>query len=400
MPHMELKNAQQLLKKKEVDLLVAHTEDNVYYMSGYKDSMADWLPILAIVPADKVLAPSMIVNNYIEVQARQRTYIEDVRSYPTWMPIVDVDALVKGTLKPTEKPLQFNPEQVFSLFSDILKEKGLQKSIIGIEKSLFKNQEIYPLLTRQNPKARFVEADDILWELRKVKTEEEIKVIRASAEIALKGLRAVIKGGVLGASLGELHLRYKRGVIEAATADNAMELEKIRMSLSSGDHFGTMENAGYRVAKGDVIFIDNGVTVFGYTSDMGRTFSVGKPGEMPKRLFEALRAGFEEAVSMVKPGVKMKEIHRVVQETVRKKGFEWYTRGHMGHSVGIGRTEQPPFVSPNEETKLEPNMVICIENPVHPKNGRFGGLHIEDMFLITPEGHEVLTKLPRDMVEL
>ena len=124
-----------------------------------------------------------------------------------------------------------------------------------------------------------------------------------------------------------------------------------------------MENAGYRIGKGDVIYEDNGVTLFGYTSDMGRTFSVGKPSEMPKKLYQAMKSGFEGATSIIKPGVKMKEIHRTLHETVHKMGFDWYARGHTGHSIGIGIgwTEQPPFISKDQEIELEPNMVIAVE---------------------------------------
>lgn len=134
---------------------------------------------------------------------------------------------------------------------------------------------------------------------------------------------------------------------------------------------------------------------------MGRTFSVGKPGKLQKKLYVALKAGYEEAISRIKPGVKMKEIHRALQETVNKGGFEWYARGHMGHMVGIGpgAVEQPPFVSADEETDLEPNMVMCVECGTYVA-GRFGAFQIEDMILVTSDGYEQLTKLPRDMIEL
>ena len=400
MPHMDLKRAQGLMKQRGVDALVASTQDNFYYASGYRAGIAEWCPMMTIVPANPSLVPTVIVSAFVEWQARQQAYVKDVRSYPAWMPIIDVDGLIEGTAKKAkDKPHQFSLEHVFGVFSDVLREKSLRDGVIGLEKKSIQDPEIYSILSRQNPKAKFVEADDIFWELRKVKTEDEIKVLRVAADLAVKGLQAVIKGGVLGATIGELHLRYKKGIVKSATPDNAMDLQAMRLYVSSGDHFSTTDNPGYQVAKGDVIWTDNGVTVFGYTSDIGRTFIVGRPSELQKKLFAALRTGFEEAVLRVKPGVKMKEIHRVLQETVNKSGFEWYARGHMGHSVGIGPPEQPPFVSADEETELEPNMVICVECGAYIL-GRFGAFQIEDMFLITPEGHEVLTKLPRDMVEL
>jgi Xaa-Pro aminopeptidase len=397
---MDMKRAQKLMKEKGIDVLVANTGDNVYYSSGYFDKMADWLPVMAIVPADLSLAPGMVVNKYIEVQAKQRANIKDVRPYRIWMPIVEADEIVKGTVKiDKDKPVQFSLDHVFSFLSDILKERKLDKGVVGLEKNLIQSAEKYAILTKQNPKVKFVEADEIFWELRRVKSQDEIKLIRLAADIGVEGYQAMLKGGVLGATIGELHLRYKRGVMQAASAENAMDLEKIRLTVSAGDHFGTMENAGYRLSKGDVCFVDNGVTAFGYTSDIGRTFSVGKPPEATKKLFDALKEGYEAAASIVKPGVKMKEIHRVLHEVVEKKGYPWFARGHTGHSIGIGQTEQPPFIAKDQETVLEPNMVIAIECAVHPI-GRFGGLQLEDMFLVTASGKEILTELPREMVEL
>jgi Xaa-Pro aminopeptidase len=396
---MELERAQRLMKEKGVDVLIASTQDNFYYASGYKAHIGNSHPIITVVPADLSLAPCMIVSDFSERQARQRSFIDDVRSYPLWMPIIDANELIGDAVKAIKRPHQFSPEEVFGLFADVLKEKGLHEATIGIEKNFFENPEINSLLKKQNPKARFIAADNLFWALRKVKTGEEIEALRLAAELAVKGIQAVLEGDVLGASLGELTVKYAKGVWEAATPDIAMDLKDIRFEVSSGDHFKTMGNPTYRVAKGDVLWEDHGLSVLGYIADMGRTFSAGKPSEMQKKLFMALKEGYEEAVSKVKPGVKMKELYWALQKTVNKRGYEWYARGHMGHNVGIGSIEQPPFVSPDEETELEPDMVICIECGVYVV-GQFGAFQIEDMFLVTPKGHEILTKMPRDMIEL
>ena len=399
MLHMDLGRARKLMRERGIDVLVSNTEDNVYYASGYKDWMAGWCPILAIIPADATLSPAMICSDFLEVQVKQKTYITDVRTYPLWMPIVDVEDLKKGTAVAKERPKQFMEELVFQLFSDIIAEKGLKAGVIAVESSLLKNQQSVSIMTKLNPKIRLVEGDDLFWDLRKIKTEAEIKYIRIAASLGAKGLEAVIEDDLRGVSMGELHLRYNRGIWDAASADNAMDLKNVRLNISAGEHFATMENPGYCVSEGDMIWVDNGVTVFGYTSDMGRTFSVGKPTELQRGIFETIKEGYEKAVSLVKPGVQMKEIFLTLQETVHQKGYNWYARGHMGHSVGIGRTEQPPFITPEEQTVLEPNMVICVECGLYTL-GKFGAVQIEDMFFVTPSGHELLTPLSRDMVEL
>jgi Xaa-Pro aminopeptidase len=398
-PHMDLNRARKLMKQEDVDVMVASTVDNFYYASGHRPIIANSHPAITVVPADPSLSPCMIIADFGETMARQQSYIDDIRAYPLWMPIITVDQINNKKTAAKERPHQFSNEEVFGLFSDVVKEIGADNGVIAIEKNFLEIPEVYSVLKKQSPKATFVKAEDLFWELRRIKTEEEIKVLKTAADLAVKGLQAMIHNGVLGASIGELQFRYKKGVLEAATHDLAVELEMGHLGISAGDHFPTLNNPEYRVSKGDIIWEDHGCKVLGYTSDMGRTFCVGKPNEMQKRLFEALREGFEAAASKTRPGVKMKDIYWTLQNTVNQRGFEWYARGHMGHSIGIGPAEQKPFVKKDEETELEPNMVICLECGVYVV-GRFGAFQIEDMFLITPDGHEVLTKITRDMVEL
>lgn len=400
MPHMDLKHAQELMKKRGVDALVASTVPNVSYTSGftgYKIRVVGRL-MLTIVPADPALAPTLIVDAMSEEPARQKSYIEDIRTYPAWQCMASLDDVIQGKVtKPSDLPQAVSLEYIVGVHSDILREKGLHDGTIGIEQNLFKSPA-YQILSNQNPKAKFVEAESIFWEIRKVKTEDEIKALKLAAELGVKGIQAVVEGNVLGATIGELQRKYKMGVLQATTGLKDLDLEFLHCLISSGDH-SSVELPGYRVAKGEALFIDNGVSVSGYNSDMSRTFVVGKPSDLQKNIYAALRAGYEEGLSRIKPGMKMKELYRVIHDTVHKSGLEWFARGNVGHMLGIGSPiEQPPRASADEETEFEPNMVVTIEVGTYVIG--FAAFNIEDVILVTREGHEVFTKLPRDMIEL
>ena len=105
---------------------------------------------------------------------------------------------------------------------------------------------------------------------------------------------------------------------------------------------------------------------------------------------------------MVKPGIKMNSIYQAIHQTVHENGIDWFARGHTGHMVGIGigpgHIEQPPFISAGENLELEPNMVLTLEIGTYI-NG-IAAIQIEDEILVTPAGCEVLTNLPRDLIEL
>lgn len=402
MPFMDLERARKEMQKRGVDALVATTPTNFYYTSMLRSGLSE-APAITIIPADPAHEPAVLVLEFDGLVARKTSNIKDIWTYPMWMEIVEAEDIPKGTIKRVPKPHQFDLRGIYAQLSDIFKEKGLHGGTIGIEMGSFIQRE-YPLLLEYNPKAKFVDAEEIFWELRKIKTKEEIENLKIAAAITVKGIQGMIEGGVLGATIGELQAKYKKGVVKAMTDDIATRFDFRYSPIAVGDPFSTFYGSAgpgaHKVAKGDIIYIDCGVYVNGYMSDMGRTFVVGKPSSLPEKIYRALRTGYEEALSKVKPGMRMNEIYNIAQDTVRKSGLDWYTRGHLGHSVGcLGPPiENPPFFAADDETELEANMVVCLETPLYVKG--LGAFQIEDMLLITPGGYERLTDIPRDLVEL
>jgi Xaa-Pro aminopeptidase len=105
-------------------------------------------------------------------------------------------------------------------------------------------------------------------------------------------------------------------------------------------------------------------------------------------------AGYEAARSLLRPGVRMREVYDAGLVAVREAGLPQYSRGHFGHSIGLdNHQEEPPFIGPND-VEIRANMVLCLEVPFYPPD--VGGFNIEDMFLITDTGAESLTHLRRD----
>jgi Xaa-Pro dipeptidase len=392
---MDMERARRVMQQKGVDALVAITLQNTYYTSGHHINL-DWLPAATVTPADPAFQPVMLTNEFDEESARRESHIKDIWSYPVWIQIVEEEDLIQGKATRIAKPQQFDKKIFYALLSDIFKEKKLDRGIIGVEIGALTHDD-YSLLIEHIPEAKFIDAAGMFFDLRSIKSNGEIEALKIAASMAVKGIQGMIEGGVLGTTIGELHLKYKKSVVQEITKDN-LGFRFDHTLLSAGDLFSTSNSPEYKVANGDVIFIDCGVVVKNYSSDMGRTFIVGKPSPLQEKIYNALRAGYEESLSRIRPGVKMKEIYHAGQEVIRRHGLEWYTRGHLGHTIGLAPPEQPPFISGDEERELEPNMVICLETPLYVR--RHGAYQIEDMMLITTKGYEILTELTRDMVEL
>jgi Xaa-Pro aminopeptidase len=104
---------------------------------------------------------------------------------------------------------------------------------------------------------------------------------------------------------------------------------------------------------------------------------------------------------MFRPGVALRDIHATCLRAVHDAGFPSYARGHFGHGLGASIwSEEWPYTAAEADAVLEPGMVMAFEAPWYIDG--IGGLIIEDMLLVTPEGAETLagTRLPRNLLEI
>lgn len=406
----DLDRARREMKKRDMDALIAIGHENSYYTSGFCRNMSrayavGGRPVITVTSADPSEEPVGICALYekLVMETLPGILIKDWRVYPAWQEIISGDDVEAGTIRSLPKLVQSQREDLYNLLADVLREKGLSESSIGIDMRHC-NKADWEAIIAKNPKVNFVDGDQLFFYLRMFKSEDEIAALRTAAEYGVKGIKAMIEGKVEGRTVGELQLRYQTGAFQAVTPDDALYFMMGRRNIGAADFFKNRDRVGYKIAKGDILFIDCGVHYKNYTSDMARTFVVGKPSLTQKKIFNALKAGYDAMLSIIKPGTKFKEVFRTGQDTIRKSGLDWIDRGHYGHTVGIGpEGEQPPFIAPNVEQTLEPNMVICLEAPLYITGSNAvggGGYSIEDMLLITLDGYEQLTKLERDLIEL
>jgi Xaa-Pro aminopeptidase len=163
----------------------------------------------------------------------------------------------------------------------------------------------------------------------------------------------------------------------------------------AGDGFAP----GAPAKAGDLIKIDVGCVVGGYSSDGGRTAVLGTPHPEAVRIYDALHRAFDAGFMLLKPGTALAEIYRRVSLSMWNQGFETYGRGHFGHGVGASVwSEEWPFIAAQSDAVLEPNMVMAFETPWYIDG--LGGFIIEDQVLITATGCEVMAQLPRELLRI
>ncbi|OGX29421.1 MAG: Xaa-Pro aminopeptidase [Omnitrophica WOR_2 bacterium RIFCSPHIGHO2_02_FULL_67_20] len=136
-----------------------------------------------------------------------------------------------------------------------------------------------------------------------------------------------------------------------------------------------------------------------YFADITRTVVRGKASPKVKRMFEFVKAGQEIAFGMIKDGVDGSAVHRAIMESFERAGFKTGEQGGRmqgffhgtGHGVGL-EIHEPPRVSGRPDI-LKAGMVVTVEPGLYYLDA--GGMRIEDMVVVRPNGCEVLTKAPK-----
>ncbi|NMP21418.1 M24 family metallopeptidase [Sulfobacillus harzensis] len=226
--------------------------------------------------------------------------------------------------------------------------------------------------------------------LRIVKDSQEIHSMREAARIAGESLMVVLPGMV------------GRQEIEVAL-DLEMEMRR-RGAESLG--FPTIIGAGERgalphahptrrmIRKGELVTIDFGAQVDGYKSD--ETVTVGT-GEVPAKLreiWDIVAEAQRRGIAAVKPGNTSRDVDSAVRNYIQAKGFGEYFGHGTGHGVGLDIHEDPfASQSPAQERVLEEGMTITVEPGIYIPG--LGGARLEDTLVVTRDGAERLTIVPK-----
>ncbi len=391
------------LEARNIDAYLAYTPSNLFYTTGFVSPVValSWRLMgtdLALIPADPGSPPALITSDFVENPARASTTIEDIRTYRMWVESRDVDVLT-GSSAQLSRPAQWDQNEIHGALREVLGERKLDHATIGTDLRHIQHETLN-WLKETNPNCEFVDITDVLYQLRAIKQPREIELLRRAAQLYEAGQNRAISDAREGQTSLEIKYNYMDGALQAAKDDPSFgEFQGAFGFISAGSGARMSFGGTSGMASGDLIKFDCGVTLGGYYSDCGRTFSFGKPTDMQRKMYQALQSAHARARELMRPGVKLSEIFRVATEEVRSHGFPNYSRGHFGHSIGLDSfVEEPPFISANEEAELEPGMVMCLETPYYAES--LGSFQLEDMILITPDGCEIFNKSGYDLAEV
>ncbi len=150
-----------------------------------------------------------------------------------------------------------------------------------------------------------------------------------------------------------------------------------------------------RLQPGDFITMDFGVLYGGYCSDMTRTVALGYATEEMEKIYNTVLAAQLAGIAATRPGIPGKAVDAAARRVITDAGYgDRFGHGY-GHSLGL-QIHESPNCNPREERLLAPGMVCSAEPGIYLP-GKFG-VRIEDVVVITPDGCEILTKSPKNLI--
>ncbi len=274
---------------------------------------------------------------------------------------------------------------------EMIADYGLGTGRIGTDLMPFM---VHEGLKRQFPAIEFANAGKIWSVLTAIKHPLEIALIREAVRVADLGAKAAMDA-------------VKPGVSEHAVAaeavyamrKNGSEFEPFIPLVASGYNTSMFERVATEktIRAGEMVILDIGAVVRGYTGDLGRTVICGDPTPEQKAIYRATHLALQEAKKAVRPGVTCHAIDQRAREVIADAGWGKYLyTGNTGHQLGYG-LHGDPLVHRNVDFTVVENMVMCLEpRIVLPDRPDVGGAHLEDVVVVTTDGCEQINTTPHD----
>ena len=356
----------QLMEKNQVDAIIITSPSNFRYFTGldsyfWESPTRPWFVLIPLLKDPIAIVPS------IGLSSLEKTWIDNII---TW-----------------NSP---NPEdEGISTVLNTIHTLKIQKGNIGFElgKESFLRMKINDFRKLENQLQNFsiIDSSPLLWELRLIKSQNEIDKIKDIITIASKTFDNLASKISLGMSEIEIANIFKKDII-----DNGGD-HTLYLACTSG-------NNGYdqiicdptdkKTSNGDVLVMDTGSTKDGYFCDFNRNYGFGEIDTKTKDCYRLLWQATESAITIAKPGVSCSDINDEMLKVLNEFKKSKNSVGRMGHGLGLQMTE-PPSIMKNDKTILEKNMIITLEPSMEHNTGKM--IVHEENILITENGCELLT---------
>ncbi|MCL4314328.1 MAG: aminopeptidase P family protein [Candidatus Thermoplasmatota archaeon] len=348
---------------REVDTIIIYNkggnvvDNNFFYLTQVKDGMFEGS--FLIVRPDGI----KIVTGELEEQAARATGLE---------------VIVINSRKDIEKALRSVLQEV---------------EVVGLNYSGITLAD-YTDLVKMMPDKRFVDVSVSIGEARKIKTPDELKLLREAAKIASEAFENVTQYIKEGITETELSSRLVYEMLRLGASEPSFSTIIAFGPNSALPHY-TPSNR--KLKRNEYVLMDFGALYHRYCSDITRTLVFGKASEEQKEIYGIVKEAQEKAMNAIRANVNGKEIDKIARDVIDSTKYKGRFIHSLGHGVGM-EVHDHPALSPGYDMPLKENMVVTVEPGIYVPN--FGGVRIEDDVIVKKDGFERITKGSRELIEI
>ena len=385
--------ASALMRAAEVDLILASSRPNVGYFADYWHSVSDEFYVLwdtdvvhytlCGIPRDEALGPFLVPG------ADETTAVEDsdpwIKERYFWGP---------GYYMTRWQEDDPDPGHPMDVAAEVLRSKGLERGTVAVEMR-YLGASYLNRLRALLPDLRLVDAEPILWKLRKIKTPEEQRRLQEACGRTVRAWATVAAGLHEGLTEVEIQRQFVH-----AFAEEDMVYERAYIIVGpSGKQLnnGTPLPGDTALTQEMLVRCDIQGRYEGYLCNMSRLAGVGTTNGGLRDVVAQVTDLVESLSKLLRPGTKVTEVRILELDTYRKLGVTPLIP-YTGH--GVGRVvHEPPYLSLKDDTVLEPGMVVTLEPGIVYTRGGEINICIEDQYLITEEGATCLTANAKRLID-
>jgi Xaa-Pro aminopeptidase len=355
-----IERVRQTMRAQNVDTLLVLIAENRRYLSGFtgEDTQFDESAGALLITEDALI---LATDSRYELQARREAPLYEVLCYKEGLEKEIAPLLMR--LK--SRRLGFESVRLsysqYHKFSRALDDAGLAVDLVAVE--------------------------DVVEDLRIIKEDAEIDIIRRALGLAEAAFTECLKQVRTGMTEKDIAWRMER-IMRESGADGL----SFPVIVASGPN-AALPHAipGERkIRANEPILFDWGVRLEGYCSDISRTVVIGTPDTTFENVFRAVLEAQQKAIDAVRAGISSKAVDKVARDHIDSRGFAGKFGHGLGHGTGLAIHELPRL-SPVKDMPLKAGMVSTVEPGIYLPD--WGGVRLENMIVVRDDGAEILNRL-------
>jgi len=264
-----------------------------------------------------------------------------------------------------------------------LVDRGVSSGTLGMEESV---RFVFSSgIAKAASQAKIVSATPITAGCRMIKSDHEVALMRLAAQVTLTAYEAAYRA----LSEGMTKPQFEDLIAAAYDRLGFPGEADVQVDQNTANPHGSATPQVIR--EGSIVMVDDGCRVEGYTSDITRTFTLGKPADKMKKVFEIVHRAQSAALQTARPGLQCQAVDAAARKVIVDAGYGpdyKYFAHRLGHGMGMDGHEWP-YLLPGNKLALAPNMTFSDEPGIYIR-GEFG-IRLEDDMHITESGAELFT---------